>query len=74
MAAPAVGNPVLIPPPAQPHDNGVIVPAPAAFPPTRDDILAALRFRQDVGVSIGEYGTCSPAFTSISFQLKNPRP
>jgi hypothetical protein len=53
MAAPPPPNPPAIALPAQPNDLNVLLPAAPVFPPTVNDVLAAVRYRRDVELSIG---------------------
>ena len=46
-------NPPPIALPAQPNDPNVQLPAAPVFPPTVNDVLAAVKYRQNVDVSIG---------------------
>ena len=53
MAAvpPPIPPPIALPP--QPNDPNVPLPVAPAFPPTINDVLTAVKFRQNVDVSIG---------------------
>ena len=46
-------NPPPVALPAQPNDPNVPLPAAPVFPPTMNDVLGAVRYRQTVDVSIG---------------------
>ncbi|KAF8241061.1 hypothetical protein L208DRAFT_1352094 [Tricholoma matsutake] len=47
-------NPPPVALPAQPNDPNVPLPAAPVFPPTMNDVLGAVRYRQTVDVSIAE--------------------
>jgi len=47
-------NPPPVALPAQPIDPNVPLPAAPVFPPTMNDVLGAVRYRQTVDVSIAE--------------------
>jgi hypothetical protein len=53
MAAVIQPQPPPIALPAQPNDPNVPLPTAPVFPPTINDVLTAVKYRQNVDVSIG---------------------